>query len=83
MKVKVCAVSSWSLNKHVIIEVNSIDEAINKIKTNKDLVSNIIENTSWLYNENNNIETPNTFIIDTHKTNEHDILIQLYDSYVE
>ena len=83
MKVKVCAVSSWSLNKHVIIEVNSIDEAINKIKTNKDLVSNIIGNTSWLYNENNNIETPNTFIIDTHKTNEHDILIQLYDSYVE
>ena len=83
MKIKICAASSWNLDKHVIIEVNSIDEAINKIKTNKDLVSNIIGNTSWLYNENNNIETPNTFIIDTHKTNEHDILIQLYDSYVE
>ena len=83
MKVKICAASSWKLNKHVIIEVNSIDEAINKIKTNKDLVSNIIGNTSWLYDENNNIETPNTFIIDTHKTKEYDILIQLYDRYVE
>ena len=83
MKIKVCAASSWKLDKFIIIEVNSIDEAINKIKTNKNLVSNIIGNTSWLYNENNNIETPNTFIIDTHKTNEHDILIQLYDSYVE
>ena len=83
MKIKVCAASSWKLDKFIIIEVNSIDEAINKIKTNKNLVSNIIGNTSWLYNENNNIETPNTFIIDTHKTNAHDILIQLYDSYVE
>ena len=83
MKVKICAASSWQLNKFIIIEVDSIDEAINKIKINKDLVSNIIGNTSWLYNENNNIETPNTFIIDTHKTKEHDVLIQLYDKYVE
>ena len=83
MKVKVYAASSWNLDKFIIIEVNSIDEAINKIKTNKDLVSNIIGNTSWLYNEHNNIETPNTFIIDTHKTEERDVLIQLYDKYVE
>lgn len=83
MKVKVCAASSWNLDKFIIIDVNSIDEAINKIKTNKDLVSNIIGNTSWLYNENNNIETPNTFIIDTHKIKERDVLIQLYDRYVE
>lgn len=83
MKVKVCAASSWNLDKHVIIEVNSIDEAINKIKTNKNLVSNIIGNTSWLYDENNSITIPNTFIIDTHEIKEYDILIQLYDRYVE
>lgn len=83
MKVKVCAASSWNLDKFIIIEVNSIDEAINKIKTNKDLVSNIIGNTSWLYNENNNIETPNTFIIYINETKEYDVLIQLYDEYVE
>ena len=83
MKIKVCAASSWNLDKFIIIDVNSIDEAINKIKTNKDLVSNIIGNTSCLYNENNNIETPNTFIIDTDKTKERDALIQLYDKYVE
>ena len=75
MKIKVCAASSWNLDKFIIIEVNSIDEAINKIKTNKDLVSNIIGNTSWLYNENNNIETPNTFVIDIDKTKEYNILI--------
>ena len=83
MKVKICAASSWNLAKFIIIEVNSIDEAINKIQTNKNLVSNIIGNISWLYNENNNIETPNTFIIDTHKTKERDALIQIYDRYVE
>ena len=83
MKIKICAASSWNLDKYTIITVNSIDEAINKIKTNKDLVSNIIGNNSWLYNENNNIETPNTFIIDTNKTKERDILIQIYDRYVE
>lgn len=83
MKIKVCAASSYNLNKHVIIEVNSIDEAINKIKTNKNLVSDIIENTSWLYDENNSIAIPSTFIIDTNKTKEYDVLIQIYDRYVE
>ena len=46
MKIKICAASSQNLDKHVIIEVNSIDKTINKIKTNKDLISNIIGNRS-------------------------------------
>ena len=83
MKVKICAASSWKLNKHIILNVNSIEEAINKIKTDKNLVYDIIENTSWLYDENNSIAIPNTFIIDTHETKEYDVLIQLYDKYVE
>lgn len=83
MKVKICAASSWKLNKHIILNVNSIEEAINKIKTDKNLVSDIIENTSWLYDENNNIEIPNVFIIYTAEIKEYDILIQLYDRYVE
>lgn len=84
MKVKICAASAWNLDKFIIIKVNSIDEAINKIKTDKNLVSDIIKkNTSWLYDENNNIETPNFFIIYTVETKEYDVLIYLYDSYVE
>lgn len=83
MKVKICAVSSWNLDKYVIIEVNSIDDAINKIKTNKTLIPNIIGNRSWLYDIINVIKTPNTFIINTNKTKEYDIEIQIYDEYIE
>ena len=79
MKLKVFAASCWPLDKFIIIEVNSIDEAINKIKTNKNLISSIIDNRSRLYNKNNNIEIPNTFIINTNKTEEYDILIELYE----
>ena len=56
MKVKIYAASSWNLDKYIIIEVNSIDEAINKIKTDKTLVLSIIGNRSWLYNENINLK---------------------------
>lgn len=83
MKVKICAASSWNLDKYVIIEVNSIDDAINKIKTNKTLISHIIGNKSWLWNTINVIKTPNTFIININETKEYDIEIQIYDEYIE
>ena len=84
MRVQISATSNWDFDKTTIIEVNSIDEAIKRIQEDKNLVSYVIGDTSWLYNRRNNIIlTPNSFIIDINKTEEYDVAIELYDYYIE
>ena len=84
MKIKICAASSWNFDKYVIIEVNSIDEAIKRIQDDKSLILSIIGMNSWLYDKNyKNCIIPNKFIIDIIKTKEYDVEIKLYDSYIE
>ena len=43
MKVKITSVSAYS-DKREIIEVNSIDEAIKRVQTDKKLVQSVISN---------------------------------------
>lgn len=84
MKVQISATSNWNFDKNEIIEVNSIDEAIKRIQEDRNLVSYVIDDNSWLYDKCNNIlSTPNSFIIDINKTEEYDVAIELYDNYIE
>ena len=84
MKVQINAASDWDFDKNVIIEVNSIDEAIKRIQEDKDLILSVVDETSWLYDkENDNYLIPTCFIVNTNKTEEYDIEIELYDDYLE
>ena len=80
MKVKITSVSAYS-DKKEIIEVNSIDEAIKRVQTDKTLVQSVIDNDiSWQTKE-----TPNAFIIFTDFVFEEDFDVELiiYDYYWE
>ena len=84
MKVQINAASDWDFNKNVIIEVNSIDEAIKRIQEDKNLVSYVIDDSSWLYDKHSKtLLVPNKFIININKTEEYDVEIELYDYYIE
>ena len=84
MRVQISATSNWDFDKTTIIEVNSIDEAIKRIQEDKNLVSYIIDDSSWLYDKySKTILIPNKFIININKTEEYDIEIELYDYYIE
>ena len=84
MRVQISATSNWDFDKTVIIEVNSIDEAIKRIQEDKNLVLYVIGDNSWLYDKkHNNYLTPNCFIININKTEEYDVEIELYDYYIE
>ena len=80
MKVKITSVSAYS-DKKEIIEVNSIDEAIKRVQTDKTLVQSVIDNDiSWQTKE-----APNAFIIFTDFVFEEDFDVELiiYDYYWE
>lgn len=84
MKVQIEASSNWDFDNKVIIEINSIDEAIKRIQTDKNLVLSVIGKNSWLYNKEQNIcLIPSQFIINTNKTEEYDVIIELYDNNIE
>ena len=84
MRVQISATSNWDFNKTTIIEVNSIDEAIKRIQENRNLVSYVIDNSSWLYDKHSKtVLVPNNFIINTNKTEEYDVEIELYDNYIK
>ena len=84
MKVQINATSNWDFNKNVIIEVNSIDEAIKRIQEDKNLILSVVDKTSWLYDkEHDNYLNPTCFIVNTNKTEEYDVEIELYDDYLE
>lgn len=78
MKINITAVSSYGKNK--IIEVDSIDEAINKLRTDKELVKSVVdERYTWLSDS----FIPETFIIEKCTKEEYDYEIQIYDFYTE
>ena len=84
MKVQIKAASTWDFNNKVIIEVNTIDEAINRLQTDKNLVLSIIGTNSSIYNKIYNTYTiPKSFIVDIIKNKDYDISITLYDYYIE
>lgn len=84
MRVQISATSNWDFNKTTIIEVNFIDEAIKRIQEDRNLVSYVIDNSSWLYDKHSKtVLVPNNFIINTNKTEEYDVEIELYDNYIE
>lgn len=80
MKAKIKAASNGNYREK-IIEVNSIDEAIKRIQTDKELVRSLIYyKTSWLTDE----LTVSSFIIYTNFNNpDWDIEIIIYDDYWE
>ena len=84
MKVQIKAASTCDSDKQVIIEVDTIDEAINRIQTDINLLLSIINKYSWLYEiDYDTCIVSNTFIINTYKTKDYDISITLYDDYIE
>ena len=84
MKIQISATSNWDFDKTTIIEVNSIDEAIKRIQEDRYLVSYVIDDSSWLYDKHSKtVLVPNKFIINTNKTEEYDVEIELYDYYIE
>ena len=78
MRVQIKAASS--LTKKEIIEVNSIDEAIKRVQTDKTLVQSLIDNKySWIDDE----EDIYSFIILTSPSQDYDVKLIIYDFYYE
>lgn len=79
MRVQITAASS--LTKKEIIEVNSIDEAIKRVQTDKKLVQSLIDNES---SDTHNGRTVNSFIIFTNcSEQDYDAELIIYDYYWE
>ena len=82
MRVQISATSNWDFDKTTIIEVNSIDEAINRLRTDKELVMQVIdEDCSWITTEYCN----NSFIvhIPEFSPKDYDLEIEIYDQLRE
>lgn len=79
MRVQIKAASSLT-SKGEIIEVNSIDEAIKRVQTDKTLVQSLINSKySWIEDE----EDIYSFIILTDSKQDYDIRLIIYDYYYE
>lgn len=75
---KINITSSSCYNKSKIIEANSIDEAINRLRTDEELVMQVIdEDCSWITTEYCN----NSFIvhIPEFSPKDYDLEIEIYD----
>lgn len=78
MKILVNATSNFGFNK--IIEANSLDEAVERLRTDKELVESIIDKTySWI----NDDLIPNSFIVSILQKDGIDYEIELYDFFRE
>lgn len=76
MKINITRTSNLSLN-NLIIEVNSIDEAIKMLQTDMNLLKRTLE-------EDSPIEIPNEFVIKTNiKGKSFEAEIEIYDTYRE
>lgn len=79
MKINITASSTLN-SKHKVIEVSTIDEAIKRLQTDKELVKSVIdEDYSSFYDE-----VPTDFVVKTYSY-ENDCLfdIEIYDYYRE
>ena len=76
MKINITRTSNLSLN-NLIIEVNSIDEAIKMLQTDMNLLKRTLE-------EDSPIEIPNEFVIKINiKGKSFEAEIEIYDTYRE
>ena len=76
MKINITRTSNLILN-NLIIEVNSIDEAIKMLQTDINLLKRTLE-------EDSPIEIPNEFVIKTNiKRKSFEAEIEIYDTYRE
>lgn len=81
MKVRIGATSNMRLyGGYTIIEVESIDEAIHKLQTDRDLMESVV---GARYTQLEKLEIPSLFVIDLNKTDKYDAYIEIYDSYRE
>lgn len=79
MKINITASSSFGC-KNKIIEVTSIEEAIKKLETDKELVKSVI-NEEWSRIDDS---FPSNFIVKTYSSeNDCPFEIEIYDYYVE
>lgn len=82
MKINITATSKRY--KDTIIEANSIDDAIKRLQTDEQLVKSVIDSHSNLYhNINNPFVFPTKFVVNTHKYENYDVDIEIYDNYRE
>lgn len=78
MKILVNATSNFGFNK--IIEANSLDEAIERLRTDKELVESVIDKSySWIATD----LIPNSFIVSILQKDGIDYEIELYDFFRE
>lgn len=80
MKILVKATSNFGFNKipNKIIEANSLDEAIERLRTDKELVESVIDKSySWIDDD----LIPDRFIVSILQKDGIDYEIELYDYY--
>lgn len=78
MKILVNATSNFGFNK--IIEANSLDEAVERLRTDKELVESVIDKSySWIATD----LIPDRFIVSILQKDGIDYEIELYDYYRE
>lgn len=80
MKVLIDATSNLGIDEDTIIEVGSIDEAIHKLQTDRDLIESVVDAR---YTDLEKGETPSLFVIDMDKDDEYDACIEIFDTYLE
>lgn len=79
MKISIIATSSF-LSNYQIIEADSIDEAIKRLQTDKELVKSVIdEKNTWLKKD----LFPERFVVRTYSVEGCDCEIEIYDYYRE
>lgn len=80
MKISIIATSGYASNAKVI-EANSIDEAIKRLQTDKELIKSIVNiTTTWLDKD----LIPEDFVLKTYAYKEGcDYTIEIYDGYRE
>lgn len=81
MKVRINATSNMRMNsEYTIIRVESIDEAIHKLQTDRDLMESVVDAR---YTQLGKLEIPTSFVIDVDENYEYDAYIEIYDTYRE
>lgn len=79
MKVGISSTSGFC-SKYEIIETNSIEEAIERLRTDKELIKSVIDlDYTWI----NYDQIPNCFIVSIPQNERTDYEIEIYDYYRE
>lgn len=77
---RINVIASSDICKHKVIEVDSIEEAIKRLQTDRELVTSIIDPSISSAKD----KAPTSFIIETCPYNDnYDLEIEIYDYYRE